>query len=269
MPELPEVQTVVNSLVKIKDKKIYNINIHWEKVVYNSNPQYVINKIKNTKVIKIERFGKYISIKLSKGYLVFHLRMTGYLYASEVIPKNCKYIRCYLTFNDNTFLIFEDMRKFGGFYYWNELNILKNKLGIDPTSNRFTKNWLFFNITKRNRMIKSILLDQSFICGLGNIYIDEILWKSKIHPTRLTSTLKKIETNSLCENIILTLKLSLKYHGTTIINFKFDNMKTGGYGKFLNVYGREGEKCKRCNHLISKLRIASRGTYICPKCQDI
>ena len=267
MPELPEVQTVVNSLSDAIGKKISQVTVNWKNVVYNLNSDSVNHKIKNNKIIDIYRIGKYIIIKLDDRYIAFHLRMTGYLYLSKNKPKKNKYLRCYFKFNDNTFLFFEDMRKFGGFYLLRNIKQLEDKLGIDPFESKFCYKWLIENILKKNRMIKPLLLDQSFICGIGNIYTDEILWKSKIHPTKITSDLKKNEVKALHGNILRILNKSLKYHGTTIINFKFDNMKTGGYGSYLNVYGKKGEKCKRCSHLISKLKIASRGTYVCLNCQ--
>ena len=112
------------------------------------------------------------------------------------------------------------------------------------------------------------MLDQKFITGLGNIYIDEILWKSKIHPERLSDSLSNIEIKNLHSNIITILKKSIEFHGTTIINFKFDNMKTGNYKDKLNVYGRRGIGCKRCNvSLIITMKISGRTTHYCPKCQ--
>ena len=169
---------------------------------------------------------------------------------------------------DLSYLIFEDIRKFGGFYYKTNISFLRHKLGVDPIiDKKFTKNWVNKNLKKKNRQLKSLLLDQSFICGLGNIYIDEILFKSKIHPLEISSTLKKRKINSLYDNILSILNHSIKHHGTTIINFKFDNMKTGSYKNKLNVYSRDNKNCGNCNNLILKLKVAGRGTYICPNCQ--
>ena len=114
-------------------------------------------------------------------------------------------------------------------------------------------------------MIKHLLLNQKFICGLGNIYIDEILWKSKIHPKSISKNIRNIDT--LYNNIISTLEESIKFHGTTIINFKFDNMRTGNYKNKLKVYGRKDLSCYGCNKKIIKQRIAGRGTYLCLYCQ--
>ena len=267
MPELPEVQTVVNSLKKIKSKQIQSFTPLWFKVCYNIECSLIENKTRDKIIKDIYRIGKYIIIKLNKDYIVFHLRMTGYLYFSEKIKKN-SYIRCYLKFNDSTYLIFEDIRKFGGFYYWRNLSYLKNNIGLDPMIDKsFTPKWLHKNLISRNRQMKSLLLDQSFICGLGNIYIDEILWKSSIHPISKSSLLSKKYSYKLYDAIKEILNDSLEHHGTTIMNFKFDNMKTGDYKDKLYVYSRNNKKCIRCNSIIIKIKAASRGTYICPNCQ--
>lgn len=265
MPELPEVQTVINSLQNLKNKKIINFSYSWERVIYNAQPDKLNDIIKNEVIMDLSRRGKYIIIHLKKYYLAFHLRMTGYLYQTNKIPINSKYIRCSFALSSNQFLIFEDIRKFGGFYLFKHLSDLNKKIGIDPFDRNFTISWMKKNMSKKNRMIKHLLLDQQFICGLGNIYTDEILWKSKIHPRTISCNIKNI--NILHLNILATLNESIEFHGTTFMNFKFDNMKTGNYKAKLNVYGRKNLPCKRCKNIIIKTHIAGRGTYICTYCQ--
>ena len=268
LPELPEVQTVVNSLKKIINTKILDFNPIWNKIVYNHPSSSIIKVTKNKKVYNVQRLGKYIIIILKDTYIAFHLRMTGHLYNITNLPTN-KYIRCYFTLDNNTYLVYEDIRKFGGFYYLKNLELINNKLGIDPFNKQFNFKWLLSNLKIKNRQIKSLLLDQKFICGLGNIYIDEILWKTKIHPLRISSTLTKKEITLLHKNIVTTFEKSIKYHGSTILNFKFDNMKTGGYSKYLNVYNKTNQKCSFCFNKITKIKVASRGTHICRNCQKI
>lgn len=266
MPELPEVQTVVNSLSKLKNKKIIKFSYNWEKVIYNISPKKFKNLIKSNIITNITRKGKYIILHLKDNYLICHLRMTGYLYLSKNLPIEDKHTRCYFILNTKEYLIFQDIRKFGGFYFYSSLSDLENRIGIDPFDEHFTKDWLKSNLKTRNRMMKHLLLDQKFICGLGNIYIDEILWKSKIHPKSISKNIKNI--NLLYNNIISTLKESIEFHGTTIMNFRFDNMKTGNYKNKLNVYGREDLPCSVCTTPITKERVSGRGTYICLHCQD-
>ena len=269
MPELPEVQTVVNSLhPKIINQKILSFDLLWNKTLYTDNLntlKYEISKL--PEIISINRHGKYIIIKLNNKFIVFHLRMTGYLYHSININAYSKYIRCFFTLSNNTYLIYEDIRKFGGFYYLDNINIIFDKTGIDPMNKKFTLNWISENIRKRKKMIKSLLLDQRFICGIGNIYADEILWLSKIHPKMPANDISANKLNKLYTSIKNILNTSIKFHGTTIINFKFDNMKTGTYKNQLTVYGRQNKPCKRCNNIIHRQKIAGRSTFFCKFCQ--
>jgi len=268
LPELPEVETVVNSLQKIPKKTIKSFHTSWHKICYNNKILNLDKSINNKKIYSIYRKGKNIIFDINDNYLVFQLRMTGYLYHSTQLPSNMKYVRCYFILNDDSYLIFEDIRKFGGFYIYKDINHLNNRIGIDPFEKQFTYKWLQENILKRNRQIKGLLLDQNFICGLGNIYIDEILWFSRIHPLRLSSTLSNKEIKQLFLNIIKILKKSIDFHGTTFMNFKFDNMKTGNYKSELEAYGREGKQCQRCLNIISKIKVSGRGTHLCKACQS-
>ena len=191
MPELPEVQTVVDSLQKASNKTIISFHFFWKGICFNQNILSLDKLIKNNKIQSISRKGKNIIFDFTKSFLIFQLRMTGRLYLCSELPPSMSYIRCYFILDDNSYLVFEDIRKFGGFYIFKNINQLYSKIGIDPFEKKFTITWLQKNIKKRNRQIKGLLLDQSFICGLGNIYIDEILWSSKIHPLTLCSNLHK------------------------------------------------------------------------------
>ena len=268
MPELPEVQTVVSTLQKVKNYTIKDFSYSWEKVIYNLSPSKALNILKNKTINKISRKGKYIILHLDNTYLICHLRMTGYLYSSNTIPENSKHVRCYFTLSDNKYLIYEDIRKFGGFYIYKNINNLFSRIGVDPFEKKFTEKWLLEGLKSRKRIIKNLLLDQSYICGLGNIYIDEILWHSKIKPTRLSHMIPKYKIKLLHQYTLSILSDSIKHHGTTIINFKFDNMKTGDYKNNLVVYSRDGQPCIECKSNIIKRKIAGRSTHFCKKCQN-
>jgi len=219
LPELPEVETVVRSLKSLKNKKIVRIKYYSEKVAYNFQISK-INKILKGRTFKsISRKGKYIIFNLKEKYLICHLRMTGYLYLSKTLPIKKNHIRCIFLLDDNQFLIFGDIRKFGGFYLYNNLNELNSKIGIDPFNIMFTESWLENNLSTKKRMIKHLLLDQKFICGLGNIYIDEILWKTQVSPKTLSHSITS--SKNLYNSILSILNDSIKFHGTTIMNFKF------------------------------------------------
>ena len=137
MPELPEVQTVVNNIQPLIKNKIFSsYHQSWNKVLYSNNFTEISKPIKNQAIKDVYRIGKYIIIELHEYYIALHLRMTGYLHTSKTKKLN-KYVRCYFKFSDNTFLIYEDIRKFGGFYYIKNLNSIKNKLGVEPLSKQF------------------------------------------------------------------------------------------------------------------------------------
>jgi formamidopyrimidine-DNA glycosylase len=268
LPELPEVQTVVNSLQEAVKNKIKSFSFSWERVIYNHSPSNLEKKINNNNINNISRIGKYILIYLDNYILACHLRMTGYLYISSEIPKNKKHVRCYFELSNGKYLIFKDIRKFGGFFLYNNLDILTNKLGLDPFDKLFTRDWLLQNCKNKKRKIKNLLLDQSFICGLGNIYVDEVLWHSKIRPNKISNNIPKLKILNMHYYIQNILEESIKYHGTTIINFKFDNMKTGNYKNNLKVYGRENLPCFSCDNIISKNKTAGRSTHFCKSCQN-
>ena len=270
MPELPEVQTVIDNLLpKINKLEISNYYEYWNKVNYSNNSKILKREISNTTILNIIRMGKYIIIQCNTKFITFHLRMTGFLYYAELLPDNKNHVRCYFEFSNNSFLIYEDIRKFGGFFYTQNLTFLKNKLGIDALDDNLTHKYLFKILKKKKKKLKYFLLDQKYICGLGNIYIDEVLWESKLHPEYQTNNMTLKKTSYLIIAIKKILIKSIKFHGTTIINFKFDNMKTGNYKSELNVYGRRDGKCNSCNFRIIKKHLCGRGTYFCPSCQKL
>ena len=194
--------------------------------------------------------------------------MTGYLYCTSNIV-NSKYLRYQIKLSNKSYLNFEDIRKFGGFYYLKNLKKLKNRLGCDPFSEKFTFNWLKNTLQKKKTMIKPLLLRQDLVCGLGNIYIDEILWDCKIHPEKISSKIKKNKIDELIFSIRRNLNKSIKYHGTTIMNFKFDNMKSGNYKSKLKAYGLNETPCYRCKNNIIKKKLCGRTSFYCPSCQKL
>ena len=263
MPELPEVQTVINGLTqKVLGKEI--------KEIIKLRPGTVIwqNHVTSLgKINSIWRRGKYIIIQTSKDLiLVIHLRMTGKLIFETDLAKTSDHARAELVFSDNTKLIFNDVRAFG------KIQIVKineeieafQKLGLEPLSDEFDAQYLKNKLKNRKAPIKNILLDQRVISGLGNIYVAEILFRSKIDPRVPGNRLKKKQLESIVSETKTVLKEAIKHNGTTISDFRSVENKTGDFQNFLNVYHKE--YCK-CGHRIKRIKQAGRSTYYCPVCQ--
>ena len=270
MPELPEVQTVVNFLTKhIVGKSILSINSpnKYTRVFVNGTVTDCNRFLLNKRIENIRRRGKYIIFDLNQGHLLFHLRMTGRLILQLPSSDDIKYVSAKLSFEDESELFFQDTRKFGRIYFCNELGWLENKLGIEPLSSGFTENWLHTQLKQKKRMMKPLLMDQSFIAGLGNIYVDEALWRAKIHPKAISNTIGKIRSTKLCIGIQDVLRCAINYKGTTIIDFTYGSNQKGRFKNELKVFGRSNQPCPRCNMPIAKIFVAQRGTHYCKKCQ--
>ena len=267
MPELPEVETVTQSVKKhLLSRQFDSIHVNWMKTLHNFTVSDFNNRVKDKVIKNVYRRAKYILLDLGGALIGVHLRMTGKLYVVDSVDKNKKHISLYLKF-DNKYLIFEDTRKFGRFYMFDNMEYLDNKLGTEPLSEDFSEDWILENMKKRNRQMKSLLLDQSFVCGIGNIYADEALWYAKIHPLSISSRISGKKLLKLHEGIVKVLSESIKRGGTTIRDYTYDFSYVGNYALKLNVFGKEGEQCSRCNSIIIKTKVAQRGTHYCPKCQ--
>ncbi len=276
MPELPEVETSKRYIKHfLLNAKILNIQSRVSKLRWEINPD--LKKIfNNTIILKIYRIGKYILMKTSNdNTLILHLGMSGYLSIDETNFKKKKHDHIILTFLDvngeQKCLIFNDQRRFGyiDFHFTSSLKkhfLIKN-LGIDGLSKDLKYDFLNKIFLKKTIIIKSALLDQKIICGIGNIYASEILFYSKIYPLKKVNHLKKEEIDNLLLNINIVLSKAVLNGGTTIKDYKQPNGKVGYFKQKLKVYGREKLKCYDCSSKIFKLNINKRATYICPVCQ--
>lgn len=287
MPELPEVETIRLGLADLlPGKEIAKFSLFWPKSLHFS-PEEAIKLLKGSVVTSVDRRAKVLFISLSNGYsLVIHLKMTGQLvYRSKEfnfaaghptkslvgsLPDNSTRIE--ISFKDGSKLFFNDQRKFG----WMKLiksQELNNDLffknyGPEPLDPDITSQILKKQLLRSpNRSIKAVLLDQSILAGLGNIYVDESLWLSKIHPLTKPSLLSDDQFKKLARSIVEVLKLSISKGGSTNRNYVNANGEVGKYIDFAKVYKKEGLPCSRCGTKIIKIRVAGRGTHICPKCQ--
>lgn len=281
MPELPEVETIRRGLKrKIKNKQIKDIVINVNKIVKKPYLGEFITKIKGKKIKEVDRRGKYIIIHLdSEDKLIVHLGMTGlliYPYDNKITEKeiNPKHNHLIFTFTDNTQLVFNDVRRFGKIFLVSSIDEVESitKLGVEPLEDYFTEE-AFIQILnkKRKGKIKPFLMNQKFITGLGNIYANEVLYRSNIHPLRLISSLNKKEVRNLYQQIKLVLSEAVKFRGSTVADeaYRDTNGEKGKFVKKLQVYARKGEPCIKCGHSIEVVRIEGRSSFICPQCQKL
>ncbi len=272
MPELPEVETVVRYLrpwLRGKTVRRFQTLNGWWKVVQGSSPETFAKHIVGQQIIKIRRRGKFVVWNLINGNVLIHLRMTGRLITKLTEQDDPKHLTAEFQFSDGTSLYFKDYRKFGRISFLENLADLDARLGLEPLSSAFTATWLYRSLQAHRRQIKPLLLDQTFIAGLGNIYVDESLWKAKIHPLAISQHVGKRKATVLATAIQTILKRAIELNGTTIQSFKFGLGETGRFVSELQVFGRVGQPCPRCKTQICKIRVAQRGTHFCPRCQRL
>ncbi len=274
MPELPEVQTVVDNLnqLKLVGRRIARASVYWPKSIDGMTPATFKKMIKGRSIREISRRGKYIVIALSRDLtLLIHLRMTGRLKWVAADMKRNPHEHVILVFGNKMALRFQDTRKFGRFYLTANPQKVLGKLGPEPLSDSFTVGRFHDMLRVRKRQIKPLMLDQSFIAGLGNIYVDEALWKAGIHPLRVSSSLSKKEVVALHSAIPSVLQKGLANLGTTLGsgagNFYSVAGRKGRNADELLVFRRTGEGCFTCGKPIQRIIVGQRSTHICPRCQ--
>ncbi|WP_462412463.1 DNA-formamidopyrimidine glycosylase [Neobacillus sp. Marseille-QA0830] len=273
MPELPEVETVRKTLIKlVQSKTIENITVHWPKIIKNPlEVEQFIDALKGETIIDVGRRGKFLIIYTNHFALVSHLRMEGRygLYPGEE-PYD-KHTHVIFHFTDGTELRYRDVRKFGTMHLYRKGEEFEKpplvELGPEPFSGEFTKQYLKSKLSKTNRKIKPALLDQTILVGLGNIYVDEALFRAGIHPERLASSVTDKEIAKLHKEITDTLGEAVKKGGSTIRSYVNSQGEIGMFQLELYAYGREGEACKKCGRPLEKMKVGGRGTHYCPHCQ--
>lgn len=271
MPELPEVETVRKALLlKLKSKTIKDLTILHDNIFKDQNTKEVIKNIKNQTINDIKRRGKWLMFELDDYYLLSHLRMEGkYLYR-DINTKVGKHELVIFNINNEFELRYQDVRKFGKMYLVKKDNLnmspLKN-LGLEPWDKKLTPYYLLKKYKNKNVKIKTLLLDQSIITGIGNIYADEILFKSKLNPHKKGKDLTEKDCLKIIENTKTILSKAILEGGTTIRSYTSEEGVTGLFQNNLYVHQREGEKCQICNSIIQKDKINGRSSYYCPSCQ--
>lgn len=287
MPELPEVETVRIGLQALLPGRQVSGITHDTPKSFPNAPVDVQQFLVGAKVVTVARRAKVLLIELDSKYsLVIHLKMTGQLvfrssterfgagHPSDSLIGNLpdKSTRVTLTFEDGSQLFFNDQRKFGWVRLMPTAEVVNldffKKVGPEPLSADFTAAILQERAMRRkNSNIKAVLLDQTVLAGIGNIYADESLWGAKIHPTKLVKDLTKKQFELLYGELVSVLKIAIEKGGSTDKNYVNAEGKKGSYMSFARVFRREGKPCPRCGTTIIKTRVAGRGTHTCPNCQ--
>lgn len=289
MPELPEVETIRIGLSRfLPGKQVANVWHDWPKGFPNAAAD-VEQFLKGAKVLAVRRRAKVLLIDLDSDYtLVIHLKMTGqmvYRGTGEMFgaghPNDSligelpdKSTRVILEFTDVSKLFFNDQRKFGWMRLLPTIEVPNidffKKVGPEPLSDEFSSSEFINRVQKHSKTtIKAVLLDQTVLAGVGNIYADESLWAAKIHPAQITRLVSDRNLSVLFEELRKVLRLSIEKGGSTDKNYVNAEGKKGSYLTFANVFRREGQPCPRCGATITKTRVAGRGTHTCPSCQQL
>jgi formamidopyrimidine-DNA glycosylase len=237
-----------------------DIEVPWEKALA---PDNAYDLLVGKTITGVTRRAKFIIIELNQGALITHLRMTGKL--TLLYPE--KHVTVILHFDSGKSLYFQDMRKFGRMVYTGDTANLLGHLGPEPLDTSFSAPVFYRMLQDKTRIIKPLLLDQSFLAGLGNIYVDEALFQAGIHPLSLSSSIPKKRAFRLHTAIQSILEDSIQAQGTTVVNFSHGDDQSGSYQFALQVYGRAGEPCLICDQAIKKIKVGQRGTHFCKSCQ--
>ncbi|USS89750.1 DNA-formamidopyrimidine glycosylase [Fructilactobacillus cliffordii] len=274
MPELPEVETVRSGLTKlVQGATIESVEVLYPKMI-NLPAADFEKELAGKQIIRIDRRGKYLLFRLSDDLtLVSHLRMEGkYEVEPEGSPRP-KHTNIVFHLNDGRELWYKDTRMFGKMALVKDDEVMNlsglNKIGPEPTDADLSFTYLKERLHKSHRKIKAFLLDQSQVAGLGNIYCDEVLWMSKIHPEQMTNYVSDAEIETLRQNIIKEISAAIQGHGTTVHSYSNAFGEAGEFQNQLQAYGRKGEPCRRCGTPMEKIKVAQRGTTFCPKCQVV
>jgi len=266
MPELPEVETFARQLrPALVGKTILSADLRWNRTLATPSPKKFKEQIVGQKIIEVGRRAKYLNIQLKNFNLLIHLRMSGDLIIRDSTISPAKHDRLLLKLSGSKILAFNDTRKFGRVWLTASQEDVLGKLGPEPFSKEFTPQWLHFALHNKKRQLKPLLLDQTFLAGLGNIYTDEALHMAKLHPVAASDSVTAKQAQALHEAIRKVLKAGIRRNGASI-----DWAYRGGqFQNYFRVYDREGTPCPVCGTEIQKIIVGQRGTHVCPNCQSV
>ena len=275
MPELPEVETVKEALNQtVKGQTIKDIELRYEPMVKNMSADEFKEKLINQTIQEVSRRGKYLVFHFDDYQLLSHLRMEGkYFYVDSDFELN-PHVHVIFTLENGKRLLYQDTRKFGTYHLYDKAIDLETTapfqvLGLEPFATEFTPSYVKEKIQNKKKPIKSLLLDQTIVCGLGNIYVDEVLYRARLHPLTSSSELTDKDIENVVKYTVEVLARAIELGGTTIRTFSSSHGVSGTFQNELLVHQRKGENCYECHTPIEKIKVGGRGTYFCPTCQKL
>lgn len=284
MPELPEVEVIARDLRGLLvGKRFISVTVYWPGVIAHPPVEEFQKRIPGCAITNVGRRGKYLIIHLvnrEKMFLLVHLRMTGRLFGEKTESPRKEHTHVIFELRagefkgqgksvaeDHLWLHYVDPRKFGRFYLVSDPDEVVGSLGPEPLDPDFTSDVLGRALRRHSRRLKPLLLDQHFLAGLGNIYVDEALYAARLHPLRPANSLSMEEVQALHHAIVSVLQRAIANRGTTLSDYRDGQGKPGVNQFYLRVFQREGRPCPRCGTEITRIVVEGRGTYLCPSCQ--
>jgi formamidopyrimidine-DNA glycosylase len=264
MPELPEVETIVRTLRPVLiGRRILSVSLRWKRTLATPSPAAFRKRLIGQRVEQVSRRAKFLCLQLSRDTLLIHLRMSGDLSAVVGSYQPSKHDRLILELSEDMHLVFKDARKFGRVWLTDDPSAVLADLGPEPLAYDFTPQNLYSRLHQHHRQLKPLLLDQTFLAGLGNIYTDEALHLAKLHPLLLSDSVTVDQASRLWHAIRDVLGEGIRRNGASI-----DWVYRGGdFQNHFRVYQRTGEPCPVCGTMIERLLVGQRGTHYCPNCQ--
>ena len=266
MPELPEVETIARALKpELVGRTILAVDLRWARTLAIPSPAQFKKQIVGQEILDISRRAKYLVIRLKTYNFLIHLRMSGDLAVRAGKIKPEKHDRLLLYLSDQNYLAFNDTRKFGRVWLTDQPEKILGKLGPEPLEKSFTAQWLFENLRQRKRSLKPLLLDQTFIAGLGNIYTDECLHIAQLHPLAASNNVTQKQAEALHKAIRTVLKEGIRRNGASI-----DWVYRGGeFQNYFRVYQRTGQPCPECGTPVERIVVGQRATLFSTECERV
>lgn len=273
MPELPEVETMCRDLqTRVAGKTIAAVKVYDARVIRNASGQAFVRKLKGCGIVEVSRRGKAALLRLTSGWLVAQPMMTGYFHyhADGESPEIVKATKIRISLTDGSTLLYNDIRMFGRIYLVKALEDVSylQRIGPEPLAGDFTPQFLQEKTRLRRVPIKTLLMDYTFVSGVGNIYASEILYKSRIHPLRQANSLKAKELRAVWQHTREILTEAIAMRGTSMRDYRDASGEKGEFLNRIKVYGREGERCGCGKGTIEKIVMAQRSTFFCKHCQS-